>query len=593
MRRFLAIAIASAFVAGTAAPARPETALPPFLSILGSVTNAAQPVGHALVIALNLSNLDAIQTYTSSDGRFNLPPLKSGIYKVIAAKQGFLPAITTVVPTKADHKVTLRLETEKQARRSAAHEIWEIRGSLPADILRELDAMLAPVEAAQSYDIPRFRGEMVSMTGVAADQTANPAFAHTALGVQSRIGDNWQLGFHGNLQRFEDTSDNRMFGGTPLAQSSVMSMELRSSPTDSYRLASTQSFWRYRDGADDSSRQADVRAHNFEWEHGDSRVQVRYLAQENLFRTYDGGSAMLEIAGDTSVLQTRRSDIGVSLRVVQESLQDNVTAPLRTADVAANGTMFLAPSFVLHYGLASRLGVEGTSWAPRTGAEWKLTKHTSVVASAMYKVLNQERESLLPSIVVWSDQSRVLPRYAYSFGVVSSGEGNDRLSAIVTVSAVDSPLRVVFSDGFDQFWDGLLVDSGDTRRDIRVAYRKELGNVLAIDIGTTAGTAEQHHEVAGNVRKVYLTGDLQSTFLPTGTTIAISYRELQQPQLNGTDYKSERVNLRLAQSLYLPLDLKLLLGLEMAHSANSPFLVDAFETDGASRKYIGGLAVNF
>jgi len=73
----------------------------------------------------------------------------------------------------------------------------------------------------------------------------------------------------------------------------------------------------------------------------------------------------------------------------------------------------------------------------------------------------------------------------------------------------------------------------------------------------------------------------------------VSYRELQQPQQTGTTYRSERVNFRMSQSLRLPIDLKLLLGLEVAHAQNSPFLLDVNERDGATKKYMGGLAVNF
>ena len=53
------------------------------------------------------------------------------------------------------------------------------------------------------------------------------------------------------------------------------------------------------------------------------------------------------------------------------------------------------------------------------------------------------------------------------------------------------------------------------------------------------------------------------------------------------------MNVRLAQDLHLPLDLKLLLGVEIGRSVNSPFLLDSFDPEGNTRKYIGGLAVNF
>src|ERR1051326_9113937 len=96
MRRLRTIAFAS--VLATAFVARADAPLPPPLQILGNVTNAARPVANALIIALNLKGLDSIQTYTALDGTFTLPPLPFGIYKIIAVKQGFVPAMATIIP---------------------------------------------------------------------------------------------------------------------------------------------------------------------------------------------------------------------------------------------------------------------------------------------------------------------------------------------------------------------------------------------------------------------------------------------------------------------------------------------------------------
>jgi len=187
----------------------------------------------------------------------------------------------------------------------------------------------------------------------------------------------------------------------------------------------------------------------------------------------------------------------------------------------------------------------------------------------------------------------VLPRYAYSFGFVSSRDERNRFSAIGTVSAADAPFRVFFSEANQQFWDGLSVDTGDIRRDLRLAYRHEFGSNFAIDVATTAGTATPR-QYSGDVQKVYVTGDLQTIFTPTRTMLAVSYRELQQPQTGRRgDYRSERVNMRMAQSLYLPIDVKVLLGIELARAENSPFLLDIRVPDQATKKYIGGLSLNF
>jgi hypothetical protein len=598
MRRFRATALATAIVA-LAIPARSETPLPlpAAIQVLGSVTNAARPVGNALVIALNLTNLEASQTLTSTDGTFNLPTLPAGIYKIIAIKYGFAPAMAMLIPTQREHRIKLRLEPEGTTKRNVGQEMWEIRGSVPPDILRQIDNVMEPpvvMASARSaaYDMPRFRGEMVSMTGVA--QSAAPAFAQTALGVQSRISDNWQLGFHGNLHRVEDPTDDRSFG-TPVAESSVMQMELRSSPTDAYRVGSTKSWWRFnRDDLPADQQQADIRTHNLEWEHDDTHVQVRYLGQQNLF-VATPGSDLIEIAGNTTVMQTRRSGLGVSVRVTQETLRNAGNATFRTADLTANAKLEVVPSFNVTYGMSSRLGLYGTEWAPRTGAEWKLTKSTSFVVSGMYKVYDQERPNVLPSVVVWSDDSHLLPRYSYSFGIVSSDEGTDRFSAIGSVSATDAPMRVIFNDGFEHFWDGLYIETGDVRRDLRLAYRKELGKRVLVDVSSTAGIAAPRLESFPNREKVYVTGDVESTYFPTHTTLAVSYRQIHQPQPVGigADYRTERVDVRVAQALHLLLDFKLLAGFEVARSANSPILLDTLEPDGVTRRYIGGVALNF
>ena len=589
MRRTRAIALAAALTL-IASPARPEVTLPAVLQILGDVTNAARPVANALIIALNLASFEAIQTYTGADGSFALPPLQNGIYKIIAVKHGFAPASATVLPGSSDrHKLSLRMQTEARAKKSTSQEIWELRGSLPADVLRELDLVMAPPQ--QLYEVPRFKGEMMSMTSVASPQSV-ASFAQTGLGVQSRIGDNWQVGIRGDMQRIDDPRDNATFGGKTAAEAAIMELEVSSSPNNMYRVASTQSSWRYRD-AQAPSEEAAMQSHNFEWKHGDARVNLRYFAHDNVFASMSG-SDVIEIAGNTTVLQTRRNDIGVSLRVRQESVRSSNLEALRTADVAANGSVEVAPSLVLQYGMASRLGMDRTEWAPRTGFQWSVTKNTSLVGSAEYKVLNDTAASaVLPSLVVWTDDYQVLPAYSYSLGFVSSRDESNQFSMIATVSAADTPLRVVFNDGFQQFWDGLDVERGDVRRDVRVAYRRDFGQTFAVDFSTTAGTATPR-EFSGELQKVYIMGDVQTIFVPTGTTLMLSYREIQQPQNEERlDYHSTRVNVRMAQSLYLPIDVKVLLGVELARAQNSPFLLDPMLSQDTAKRYTGGLALNF
>jgi hypothetical protein len=589
MRRLTVFAIASLLAVSTAA--RADAPLPAALDVLGSVSSAARPVANALVIALNLKDLDAVQTFTATDGAFSLPKLRAGIYKVIAVKQGFAPAIATVLPTKAIQNVKLSLDREKSASRANSDEMWQIRASLPPDILRELDDVLSgPAKAGVAYDLPRFRGEMTSMSGVSDQTTSSSGIAQTSVGLLSRLNDNWQLGFRGNVHRIDDPTDGQRFGDAA-AQSSVMSMELRSSPTDAYRVASTRSFWRYRDV---DNQAADVTSHDVQWEHGTTRVGVHYFAQENLF-TSNRASDLIEISGGTTVLQSRRGDIGVAMRVTQENVRSAATPTLRTADFTATGTFNAASALLLRYGMTSRMTVDGTELAPRTGADVKLGKNTALIVSGMYKVIDPiRRNSLPPSVVAWTDDGRVLPRYVYSLGIINGEENGTHVSAVATVSAIETPFRLIFPDVQQQFWNGFFVDSGDIRRDVRVSARRDLGNKLAIDVSTSAGTATPTRPTTHRT-KAYVTSDVQSVFFPTGTSLMVSYMALQQPQESAGDYRSERVNVRMAQSLHLPLDLKLLLGVEVVRAENSPYLLDVIDptSAGSTRRYMGGLALNF
>ena len=593
MRAFRAVTLAAVVSVAGITPASPADLT--LLQILGNVRDAARPVANALIIALNLNSFDTTETWSSADGKFSLPPLRTGVYKVIAVKNGFAPAIATIVPSnKSEHRVTLRLETRNKSK-TRDDEIWEIRGSLPPDVLRQIDQVLAAPAQAGSYDVPRVKGQMMSMTAMSAAQTAvSPAFAQTGIGVQSRIGDSWQIGIRGDMQRFDDPTESQAFSD-PVAQSNAMSMELRPSATDSVRFASTRATWRYNSSGGDDEGPADLRSHNIEWEHGSSTVKVHYFAHDNFFRPAFG-SDVIEVAGDTPVLQTQHSNIGVSLRVRQESVRANSADVFRTANVAANGSLEVAPVLTVHYGMASRIGFDRTEFAPTTGAEWKFTKNTALIGSATYKVLDSSPASaLLPTLVEWTDDGQVLPLYSYSIGIVSSRDEHNQLSAVATISAADAPLRVLISDGMQQFWDTLAIDSGDVRRDIRLSYRHDFGSHFAIDMSTTAGTAMPRQFSTNSQTKVYVTGDLQTIFAPTRTTLAVSYRGIQQPQTAGGDeYRSARMNVRLAQSLYLPIDMNLLVGVELVRAQNSPYLLDTLiPEDAGTKKYMAGLAINF
>src|SRR5258706_7295565 len=129
MHRVRLFAVALTLIA-VANPAKPEVPpLPTVLQVLGNVTNAARPVGNALVIALNLNSFDAVQTFSANDGSFTLPNLPAAVYKIIAIKSGFVPAFAMILPTQKDQRIKLRLANQKVAAndKEPNQEIWALR----------------------------------------------------------------------------------------------------------------------------------------------------------------------------------------------------------------------------------------------------------------------------------------------------------------------------------------------------------------------------------------------------------------------------------------------------------------------------------
>jgi len=588
--RSTAIAVATTLIF-SGGPARSDVKVSDFIEVLGSVSNAARPVENALVVALNLTDFYMTQTFTDRDGGFRLPPLKTGVYRIIAYKSGFSPAVLTIAPNRKDHRVALRLKNEALTK-TEQQEIWEVRRSLPADILRELDHALG-VDEPLAGTAPRFHGQMISVTG-RPEKESDTGLAQTSFGVSGVGSSGWRVDFKGKMQLI-DEREGYAADGDPIAESAGVEMEVQASETDSYRIVSSRNLWRYSDqAAAVADREVDLQSHNLEWRHDSSRIEFRYLNHENLFVDDAFDSEQFELAADTKLYTSPRADLAVSLRLGQQTVVGSSSvapANIRTADVLTNGRYDLVQSFAVHYGMQGRITANGSEFVPQSAAEVKIGDHVSLIFSGAYKVLgNENMPESLPSIMLANDLGTILPQYRYSVGLASSSP-DGRFIVMATTSEVDSHVRVVFDDRFQQLWDGFYLEPGDVRTDLTLEFSRKLGKVFTVDVVTAGGSAKGLSERS----KHYLNGDFQSMYHPTGTSVDVSYRFVGQPVTDREllNFESERMNVRMGQSLHLPLDLRLLLGLEIARAVNSPFLVDVNGTGQTTRRYIGGLSVAF
>lgn len=553
-----------------------------FMQVLGKVTDTARPVEQALVIAFDLTEYRSSSTWTDPQGAFRIAALPAGIYRIIAIKHGFAPAVATIIPDRHDHRLALRLKPASELSEDEKKQIWEIRRSVPADILRELDLALPP---PQDDEGGRFSGRMTSLTGM---DSPSQSYARTAVGVRGHLGD-WTLDFTGSLHRIED--EPIQSSSLVEAESSGLAFELKSAPGQAYRIASTRSRWQPEPGAESAA----FEAHQFEWSGQDTQVELRYLNQENLFGDRPFDSEMIELSGRKTILESTRSSLGVAVRLgQQESVSAFGATTARTADLSASAAHRVGSAVRIEYGLRTRVSDDGSEWLPQGAAEWKIGSRSAIIISGLYKVYEDQGEMLsLPAIVFVNTGSPVAPRYRYSVGLRSGTTQTGTFKAVATVAEIDSLVRVMFDDSFDQFWEGLFFEDGDRHEDLTLTMSRTFGGRLAVDVSTSAGRAvNQRNPVPLRREKAYVTGIVQSMYRPSGTSFDVSYRYLEQPGDKG-NLDNERLLVRMGQSLYLPLDLRLLLGVDLARGSASPLVRNGESLEPLETRLVGGLSFAF
>jgi hypothetical protein len=284
---------AAATTAATAAPTAPATAklVKPGTGLAGRVSGNASPLAAAGVYAYQLADLALYKVLTDPQGNFLFRDLPAGLYKIIANKPGFLPAVIMV--TRDTGKAYQFLELQLAQRTGAAKagganpastapagktarpdqdaDFWALRASIPPDVLRDIDAADGPQSQAGSTKaasaaVPagagsgltpggtlsdaalaaagggRFHTEVQAMTGMAdVAQVGVGQVSKGKLGIEGQLGE-VQVGLSG---RFSQVSSDGLFAGGGNAASgsadgktSALSLNLEAGPSSRITVTS-------------------------------------------------------------------------------------------------------------------------------------------------------------------------------------------------------------------------------------------------------------------------------------------------------------------------------------------------------------------
>lgn len=305
--------------------------------VAGRVVGEANPLTSAHIYAYQLADLSLRKVMTDGQGNFLFQDLPAGLYKIIAHKSGFMPAVIMLTRTTAQAYQFLEVQlAQRQAGQGAdGDDYWAIRARVPADVLHQIEISeaeehtvqldgLGSFGAGSRVSLPSgFKTDVQALTGV--DQIAAEGggqMSGAGLGFKGRVGDT-KFDLRGRIFQVSPNATYQPSGsvGAGTGQTSSLAINLARGPNS---RVSIQSFNNRMITRGESGRDAPVDLEHYQvnWtqgvgENGRSEIAARYTTENNFHhqaaidpldipetsRTWNVEAAYTETFSDRSSLQ--------------------------------------------------------------------------------------------------------------------------------------------------------------------------------------------------------------------------------------------------------------------------------------------------
>lgn len=629
----LALAFASSPIQAEA-QAGADAALASAGALTGRVLGESSPLQAARVYAYQLADLSLRQVATDATGSFLFDALPAGLYKIIAHKTGFVPAVVMLTRATAEARqfVELELTEEKTAEGGAGEDFWAVRSAIPSDVLRQITAAdrlaLAAPGTELALPLEHFETQMQAMTGY--DQIASAGEAQVTggqVGIQGRLGE-MTVGVKGNYWQLEPaalgkraTTGLEAGGG---GQASVLSFDLAS--RGDARVNFTSRSNRLITMQDGIPEPVDFEHFRLSWsqpmgDNAHSNFTAGYTSETNYYRqaTIDPveipeSSRTWHVEGSYTRELNERATIETGLRYRERevdlaSFGPGAFAPAQErVDLFGRGGWRVEPSVLVEYGLYTTLRDGSLSLIPHGGVVLQVAPQWQLAALASHGVRN-----LGPSFqhdftpILFGDRDACEQGEESCYKVMLSRESDDqRFSLSAVQREFGETLRLYFSNDFFNHLESLYLVQGDRLPEVQLAVSHHLTPTIVTELEADAASGGGGVFSAGPYdtfqNKVsYLVTSLDTHFQTTSTGVFIAFHQLDQqldplglPDGNASDFRSERLQLLVTQDLnvlisHLAADWALQLNMELSRGT-TPFSPSSGEP---RRRILGGFAVKF
>ena len=639
-------------------PAETKGSVPDFLSdaaVVGTVSSDTSvransvgrasthsrttPLEAASVYAYGLADTSLRKVFTDDDGRFSFDSLPAGIYKIIAHKPGFLPAVVRLTRASANlyQELELALSPEDAIQTDGPQDFWKIRERIPTDVLREITiANAPPPEPRYATDAPAFETEMRALTGVGDYDGAESAAIHGGqVDLKGRLGE-MEIALAGYFKQLRGSAG---LDQSTLGQSQTVAFSIAQNAGSSLSVSTHQSSLARID-----ANPVDLERYHVRWNGdigaGRSEVNAFYVEEYNYYRDprfvgmgtgtpAAGGSRTVRIAGSYERSLGARSSLATGLSYRGRSALDRSPLDGVFAAASARGDsrsqldllgaserieafgisdLNLGRSVLVQYGMFTTLADGSLAFTPHAGMVIDLGDRWSAMATMRQRVAEENdpwRADFVPLLYAESSKCTNAEERCYQLSFERQANDGTRFAVGSMYREFTDVMRVYFSEDFFDQLDSLLFVPGDRLPEINMSIQRQLSpsirarfeSSLAIGGGGTFSRTGKSFE--NDVR--YVVSSLDTQFDATSTGVLLSFHSMEQRlndplrrdhSIGGLD--RERLQLMVTQGLRpwigLGSEWDLKLDMQVSRGQNDDLIA---ERDGLQKRVVGGLVVRF
>ena len=590
----------------------------------GLVRSNGGPLESARVYAYQVTDFQITRATTDQNGRFLFETLPAGVYKVIAHKVGFVPAV--VLFTRATHSAADFLEFELIAEQAAAadtEDFWSVRRRVPGDILREIEI----AEALQESEHPAlavngegFAFETEMMAGLDDNSSAGLSqLTSGRIGMEGRIG-RLMLELDGRFDQLRPDSTARSSDFSTQGRTNALDLSVAGGASGAVQFSGVR---HTLDHHPMMSKAVAVERYQVAWQKnirrgGESAVSAQYFSESGFHSQSPVKPAGLPEGSRTlNVNGSYRQELGERMAVrtgvgYQEMLLDTQLGNTLPGLVRQRVNAFGIGStelggLVVEYGLYSML-LDGTfAVAPHAGVVVELGDEWKMDAVAR-KRFRSDDPGLGTFGVAYFRDIEAEPGaddHYYQLGFSLGEEGGDSVRLAAIHREIGDTLRVFFTDDFFDQVESVYLVRGDVLPEIQFALSRKLApQVLATlqtNVGSGGGGVLLTADSAPFENQVkYVVTSVDTRFQQTSTGVFIAVHRVEQrldpmstPE-RGTAVDLDKVQLQVTQELDYFFDLgpewAVLLNVELSRG---DLAYGRELADDLHRRVAGGVAVRF